>query len=152
MSHCDKPSKFTRSECHNLGWIDNPSTLRQNVTVVKCHSRQFVGWTLSLGQNVAWSVRGWTDHQCTAISLDSKMSPYSATFRHPRQQQLPANVVAVTSDIRLPPSQPARCHQPSHRWLAHDLTCCSNICILFWARFDYLPHIQWQILTNYYVK
>jgi hypothetical protein len=53
LSHCDKPSKFTRSESHNLGWTDN-------VTVVKCHSRWFVGWTLSVGQNVAWSVCGCT--------------------------------------------------------------------------------------------
>jgi hypothetical protein len=55
-------------ECHNLGWMDNPSTLRRNVTVVKCDSRRFVGETLSLGQNVMWSVRGWMDHQCTYIS------------------------------------------------------------------------------------
>ncbi len=34
-----------------------------NVTVVNCHSRRFVRWTLSLGQNVAWSVCGWTDRQ-----------------------------------------------------------------------------------------
>jgi hypothetical protein len=65
LSLCDKPSKFTRSECHNLGWTDNPSTLRRNVTVVNCHSRQFVRWTLRLGRNVTWSVRGWTDHQGT---------------------------------------------------------------------------------------
>ncbi len=61
----DKPSKFTRSEYHNLGWADNPSTLRQNVTVVNCHSRQFVRRTLLLGQNVVWSVYEWTDHQGT---------------------------------------------------------------------------------------
>jgi hypothetical protein len=65
LSHCDKPSKFTRSECHNFGWTDNPSTLRRNVTVVKCHSRRFVGWTDSVGQHVAWLVCGWTDRQCT---------------------------------------------------------------------------------------
>ncbi len=68
LSRCDKPSKFTRSECHNLGWMDNPSTLRRNVTVVKCRSRRFVWWTLSLGRNVAWSVRGWTDRQCTHLT------------------------------------------------------------------------------------
>ncbi len=61
LSHCDIPSKFIRSECQNLGWTDNPSTSRRNVTVVKCHSRRFVGWTLSLGRNVAWLVRGWMD-------------------------------------------------------------------------------------------
>ncbi len=65
LSHCDKPSKFTRLECHNLGWTDNPSALKWNVTVVNCHSRRFVGWMLSLGQNVAWLVHGWTDHQGT---------------------------------------------------------------------------------------
>ncbi len=65
LSHCDKSSKFTRSECHNLGWTDTPSTLRRNVTVVKWHSRWFVGWTDSVGWNVAWSVCGWTDRQCT---------------------------------------------------------------------------------------
>ncbi len=67
LSHCDKPSKFTRSECHNFGWTDNPSTLRRNVTVVKCHSRRFVGWTNSVGRNVTWSVCGWTDRQCTVF-------------------------------------------------------------------------------------
>ncbi len=65
LSHCDKPSKFTRSESHNFGWTDNPSTLRRNVTVVKCHSRRFVRWTNSVGRNVTWSVCGWTDRQCT---------------------------------------------------------------------------------------
>jgi hypothetical protein len=65
MSISDKPSKFTRSECHNLRWTDNPSTLRRNVTVIKCHSRRFVGWTDSVGRNVTWSVCGWTDRQCT---------------------------------------------------------------------------------------
>ncbi len=67
LSHCDKPSKFTRSLCHNLGWTDNPSTLRRNVTVVNCHSRRFVSWTLCLGRIVAWSVYGWTDGQGTII-------------------------------------------------------------------------------------
>ncbi len=66
LSHCDKPSKFTRSECHNFGWTDNLSSLRRNVTVVKCHSRRFVGWTNSVGRNVTRSVCGWTDRQCTA--------------------------------------------------------------------------------------
>jgi hypothetical protein len=61
----DKPSKFSRPECHILGWTDNPSTMRWNVTVVNCHSRQFVKWTLHLGQNAVWSVYGWTDHQGT---------------------------------------------------------------------------------------
>ncbi len=59
LSHCDKPSKFTRSECHNLGWTENLST------VVKCHSRLFVGWTDSVDRNVTWSVCGWADRQCT---------------------------------------------------------------------------------------
>jgi hypothetical protein len=69
MSHCDKPTKFTRSECHNFGWTDNPSTLRRNVTVVNCHSRRFVGWTDSVGRNVTWSVCGWTDRQGTGTLL-----------------------------------------------------------------------------------
>jgi hypothetical protein len=47
----------------------NPSTLRRNVTVVKCHSRWFVGWTDSVGRNVMWSVCGWTDRQCTHSML-----------------------------------------------------------------------------------
>jgi hypothetical protein len=34
MFNCDKPSKFSRSECHILGWKYNLSTLNQNVTVV----------------------------------------------------------------------------------------------------------------------
>ncbi len=88
LSHCDKLSKFTRSECHNLGWTDNPSTLRRNVTVVKCHSRRFVGWTLCLGQNVAWSVCGWTDHQYT-------LKPWSRNLNGQRAHVIPAekNVV-----------------------------------------------------------
>jgi hypothetical protein len=53
LSHCDKISKFTRSDCHNLGWTDNPYTLRLNVAVVNFHSRQFVGLMLCLGRNVA---------------------------------------------------------------------------------------------------
>jgi hypothetical protein len=61
LSLCDKPSKFTTSECHILGWTDNASTLRRNVTLVNCHSRRFVGWTLRLGRNVAWSVRRCTN-------------------------------------------------------------------------------------------
>jgi hypothetical protein len=69
LSHCDKPSKFTRSECHNFGWTDNPSTLRRIVTVVKCHSRRFVGWTKSVGLNVTWSVFEWTDRQCTLLAV-----------------------------------------------------------------------------------
>ncbi len=58
---------------------DKPSTLKPgldekyvdgsyrwtNVTVANCHSRRFVGWTLSLGRNVTWSVCGWTDRQGT---------------------------------------------------------------------------------------
>ncbi len=67
--HCDKPSKFTGSECHNFGWTDNPSTLRRNVKVVKCHSRWFVGWTNSVGRNVTWSVCGWTDRQYTVLCI-----------------------------------------------------------------------------------
>jgi hypothetical protein len=69
LSLCDKQSKFTRSECHNLGWTDNPSTLRRNVTVVNCHSRRFVGWTLRLGRNVAWSVCRWTDRLGTDVNM-----------------------------------------------------------------------------------
>ncbi len=65
ISRCDKPSKFTRSECHNLGWTNNQFTLRRNVTGANCHSRRFVGWTDSVGRNVVWSVRGWTDRQGT---------------------------------------------------------------------------------------
>ncbi len=40
-----------------------------NATVVNCHSRRFVGWTLSLGRNVEWSVCGWTDRQGTVTGL-----------------------------------------------------------------------------------
>ncbi len=58
VSHHDKLSKFSRSECHNVRWTDNPSTLRRNVTLVNCHIRRFVTWTLWLGWKVAWSVRG----------------------------------------------------------------------------------------------
>ncbi len=87
---CDKPSKFCFRKgwtwCHRAFWgcwllchkwqtvhleggvdknyIDG-SYRWTNVTVVNCHSRRFVGWTLSLGQNVAWSVCGWTDRQGT---------------------------------------------------------------------------------------
>ncbi len=39
----------------------------------ECH-RRFVGWTLSLGRNVAWSVCGWTDRQGTDTS-----SKYTST-------------------------------------------------------------------------
>ncbi len=39
MSHCDKPSKCSRLECHIFWWMYNPSNLRQNVSVVNCHSR-----------------------------------------------------------------------------------------------------------------
>jgi hypothetical protein len=66
LSLCDKPSKYTRLQCHILGWTDNPSTLRWNVTVVNCHSRRFVGWTLHLGRNVAWSVCRWMDRLDTS--------------------------------------------------------------------------------------
>jgi hypothetical protein len=38
-----------------------------NITVVNCHSRQFVRWMLSLGRNVTWSVCGWTERQGTFI-------------------------------------------------------------------------------------
>ncbi len=73
LSHRDKLSKFTRSECHDLGWMDNLSTLRRNVTVVNCHSRWIIGWTLSLGWNVGWSVCEWTDHLGTPGTLSSWM-------------------------------------------------------------------------------
>ncbi len=43
----------------------NRSTMSKNVTVVNCHNRRFVGWTLRLGQNVTWSIRGWMDRQGT---------------------------------------------------------------------------------------
>jgi hypothetical protein len=33
----------------------------KNVTGANCHSRQFIGWTDSVGQIVAWSVCWWTD-------------------------------------------------------------------------------------------
>jgi hypothetical protein len=37
----------------------------KNVTGANCHSRQFIGWTDGVGQNVAgWSVCGWTHRQC----------------------------------------------------------------------------------------
>jgi hypothetical protein len=48
MSHCDKPSKFTRSECHNLGWTNNRSTLRRNVTGA------IVSAGGSLGGRIVW--------------------------------------------------------------------------------------------------
>jgi hypothetical protein len=87
---CDKLSKFCFRKgwtwCHRAFWggwtlchkwqtvhleagVDEKymdgSYRWTNVTVVNCHSRRFVGWTLSLGWNVAWSVCGWTDHQGT---------------------------------------------------------------------------------------
>ncbi len=90
---CDKPSKFCFRKgwtwCHRAFWggwtlchkwqtvhleggVDKKyldgSYRWRNVTVVNCHSRRFVGWTLSLGRNVAWSVCGWTDRQGTAFS------------------------------------------------------------------------------------
>ncbi len=69
---CDR-----EQECYNLGWTDNPSTLRRNVTVVNCHSGRFVGWTLSLGRNVAWSVCRWTDRLGTMSSwLNDPMAPW----------------------------------------------------------------------------
>ncbi len=87
---CGKPSKFRFRKgwtwCHRAFWggwalchkwqtvqleagVDKKyvdgSYRWTNVTVVNCHSRQFVGWTLSLGQIVTWSVCGWTDRQGT---------------------------------------------------------------------------------------
>jgi hypothetical protein len=32
---------------------------------MNCHNRQFIGWTDRVGQNVAWSVCGWTVRQGT---------------------------------------------------------------------------------------
>jgi hypothetical protein len=69
--HFEKGGRYVTS--------DKPSTLKAKVdekyvdgsyrwtfvTVVNCHSRQFDGWTLSLGRNVALSVCGWTDRQGT---------------------------------------------------------------------------------------
>jgi hypothetical protein len=65
--HCDKPFKFSRSECLNLGWTDNRSALRQ------CYSsklpQQTVCWVDALfGQIVMWSVHGWTDRQGTGTN------------------------------------------------------------------------------------
>ncbi len=37
----------------------------KNVKGVNCHCRWFVGWMDSVGQNVGWSVCGWTHRQCT---------------------------------------------------------------------------------------
>ncbi len=65
LSHCNKPSTLSRSECHNFGWTDNLSTLRWNVTVVNCHSRRFVRCMLRLDRIVIWLVCGWTDRQGT---------------------------------------------------------------------------------------
>jgi hypothetical protein len=44
------------------------------VTVVNCHSRRFVGWTLRLGRNVMWSVCGWTDRQGTNQKCEGTLS------------------------------------------------------------------------------
>ncbi len=33
---------------------------------VKMSRGRFVRWTNSVGQNVTWSVCGWTDRQCTS--------------------------------------------------------------------------------------
>jgi hypothetical protein len=52
-----------------------------NVTVVNCHSRRFVGWTLNLGRNVAWSVCGWTDRQGT-VNTTQLASCRVANWRH----------------------------------------------------------------------
>ncbi len=71
LSHSEKPFKFIRSECHNLGWTDNLSTMRLNVTVVNCHSRRFVGWMLRLVWNVMWPVCGWTDRQGTGKQIQA---------------------------------------------------------------------------------
>jgi hypothetical protein len=87
---CDKPSKFCFRKvwtwCHRAFWggwmlchkwqtvhleggVDEKyvdgSYRWTIVTIVNCHSKRFVGWTLSLGRNFAWSVCGWTDCQDT---------------------------------------------------------------------------------------
>ncbi len=53
----DKPSTL------KAGWTKNMWTDR-----IGSYSRWFVGWTLCLGQNVTWSVCGWTDRQGTVPS------------------------------------------------------------------------------------
>jgi hypothetical protein len=49
LSHCDKQSKFTRSEIHNFGWMDNPSTLRWNATADDLLGGCFVWVEISRG-------------------------------------------------------------------------------------------------------
>jgi hypothetical protein len=71
LSLCDKPSKFTRSEYHILGWTGNPST------ETECHSsklsQQTVCWVdASFGSKccvVGLSVDGWSRHRITISGL-----------------------------------------------------------------------------------
>ncbi len=49
-----------RSTSNILGWI---------IQVLACHNRRFVGWTDSVGKNVAWSVHGEKDRHGTVYSI-----------------------------------------------------------------------------------
>jgi hypothetical protein len=69
LSHCDKLSKFTRSECRNLGQMDNPSNLRQNVTVLNCHSRRSERWMVCLVHVVSSWVDGSLRHPDLRIKV-----------------------------------------------------------------------------------
>ncbi len=62
------------------------------VTIVNCHSRRFVGWTLSLGRNVAWSVCGWTDRQGT---------PFSSLYPHALTKEICVIVLLTNQKIEL---------------------------------------------------
>jgi hypothetical protein len=66
---CHTVTNISRMECHIFGWTYNPSTLSQKVSLVNWHSRRFVGVNASFGSNVAWSVRGWTDHLGTDMDM-----------------------------------------------------------------------------------
>jgi hypothetical protein len=50
-SKCDKTSLCSRLECPIFVWTYITSTFSQNVTVVNCHSRRFIGRMLLLGRN-----------------------------------------------------------------------------------------------------
>jgi hypothetical protein len=59
------------------GWTKNPFTGSQNVTGIKCPSRRIAGWTLRLGRNVTWSVRGSKE---TSKLFPSKISYNSLCY------------------------------------------------------------------------
>ncbi len=68
LRRVENVSHVTNHSSGSLGWWKNL------VQAKECHRRQFVGWTDSVGQVVAWLVRVWTDHHwcgvnCTAVVL-----------------------------------------------------------------------------------